>query len=253
MSGLAGHRVVVTRTRERASGLVDLLQERGAVAIVVPLIATEPIAAPRDVAGAAAELAAAPAPRWVAFTSATAVRLVVGALGELPPGTRVAAVGAETAAALRACGVQAEVVASEWDAAGLARTMAAAGVRGATVWLPCAEGARAALPEGLRAAGATVRVQPVYRSVMPADAPRRLAAALDTGIDAVTLTSGSTARHLVRALGPRALPAGVVVACIGPQTASDARGCGLGVSVVAAEPSARGLVAALEGVWPVSD
>ncbi|HEX6539719.1 MAG TPA: uroporphyrinogen-III synthase, partial [Candidatus Dormibacteraeota bacterium] len=120
---------------------------------------------------------------------------------------------------------------------------------GALVWFPAAEGAGAALPEGLRAAGAEVRTQAVYRSVMPPDAPRRLAAALDTGVDAVTLTSGSTARHLVRALAGRALPDGAVVVCIGPHTADVARRCGIGVTGVADEPSARGLVTALDRAW----
>lgn len=247
MSSLHGRRVLVTRTRERAAGLVDTLHDRGAEAVVVPLIATQPLASPDDVRAAAEALAAAAAPRWAAFTSATAVRLVLGAVDpELLRGFRLAAVGRETARALAACGVGVEVVAAEQDASGLARAIAGRGVGGATVWLPCAEGARAALPEGLRAVGADVRVQPVYRSLMPSDAPRRLRGALDAGLDAVTLTSGSTARNLVAALGDRPLPSYIVVACIGAQTASAARGAGLDVTAVAADANAAALVDALE-------
>ena len=43
---LAGRRVLVTRARERAAGLVDALHELGAQVLVVPLLATEPIIAP---------------------------------------------------------------------------------------------------------------------------------------------------------------------------------------------------------------
>jgi uroporphyrinogen-III synthase len=80
---------------------------------------------------------------------------------------------------------------------------------------------------------------------MPPPAPERLRAALDGGIDAITLTSGSTARNLVRALGSDRLPVNVAVVCIGEQTATEARLAGLTVQAVAAVPSVEGLVGAL--------
>lgn len=211
----------------------------------MPLIATQPVATPDEVAGHAARLAAAAAPRWVAFTSATAVRLVLGIGLESLRDVRVAAVGAETAAALRAAGAPADLVATESDAGGLARALAERDVAGASVWIPVAEGASGLLPEGLTASGAHVDVQVLYRSVMPEDAPRRLAAALERPLDAVTLTSGSTARNLVAALRGRMLPPGTVVVCIGRQTAAAASAAGLAVTTVADEPSASGIVAAL--------
>ena len=93
---LAGRRVLVTRTREQAAGLVDALHQRGADVVVVPMIATVVLAAPDVVAASFAELMAAPPPRWAVFTSATAVRLVFGSL-EVDPqlALSVAAVGAE--------------------------------------------------------------------------------------------------------------------------------------------------------------
>ena len=246
--GLSGRRVLVTRTRERAAGLVDALHERGAEAVVVPLIATQPLATPDEIVTAVRALAAAPAPRWAAFTSATAVRLALGATGpDALRGVEVAAVGAETAATLQARGVRV-ALAGVADADALADALEAAGMQGATVWFPAAEAARSALPERLRAVGADVTVQPVYRTVMPDDAPRRLAVALDQGVDAVTLTSGSTARNLVRALGQRALSPATAVVCIGAHTADAARAVGLDVAAVASEPSAAGLVEALESV-----
>lgn len=256
MSPLGGRRVLVTRTRERAEGLVDTLHERGAEAVVVPLIATQPIASPDVIAAAADGLAVAPEPRWAVFTSATAVRLVMGVSGaastrERLAGVQLAAVGAATAAAIAAAGAHADVIAAEADAAGLATALEHAGVRGATVWFPAAEAAAPTLPQRLRAAGARVEVQPVYRSVMPADAPRRLGVALEAGLDAVTLTSRSTARNLVRALQGRALPPSTVVACIGEQTASVARAAGVTVTTTADEASAGGLVAALERAFSV--
>ena len=245
---LSGRRVLVTRTRERAAGLVDALHEQGAEAVVVPLIATQPLASPAEIVAALTALTEAPPPQWVAFSSATAVRLVLGAAGtDALQDVRVAAVGAETAEALRAREVRADIVGVA-DAAALAGALEASGMRGATVWFPSAEASRPELPARLRAAGAVVTVQPVYRTVLPEDASRRLAVALDRGIDAVTLTSGSTARHLVRALGERSLPPATMVVCIGEQTAREAHAAGLDVAAVARTPSAAGLVEALESV-----
>jgi uroporphyrinogen-III synthase len=243
---LAGRRVLVTRTREQGEGLVDRLHDAGASVLVVPLITITPIADPDAIARAAAEVSAAPAPRWVAFTSATAVRLVLGAIGgSALAGMRIAAVGPSTAAALQAEGAAPDLVAGEHDAAGLAGAMLERGVAGATVWLPVAEAARDEFAQRLRNGGATVRVQHIYRSVMPVCAPEDLRAALAGGVDAITLTSGSTARHLVDALGSNPVPEGVVIVCIGEQTAADARAAGLTVAAIAAEASAQGLVRAL--------
>ena len=248
MLPLAGRLVLVTRTREQAEGLVDRLHGLGASVVVVPLIATEPIATPEAIVRTATEVRATPPPRWAAFTSATAVRLVLGAAGaDVVDGMLVAAVGPATAGALTDAGVAVDLVSSGRDSSALADAMLARGVAGATVWFPSAEAATTTLPAALSAGGATVIVQSVYRSVMPAAAPARLLSALDHGIDAITLTSGSSARNLRAALGTVDLPPGVVIACIGEQTASEARASGFRVGAVAKEASAEGLVAAVMG------
>ena len=99
---LRGRTIMVTRTRDQAEGLVDSLHALGATVVVVPLISTVPIARPEEIVSAAARTRAAPVPRWIAFTSATAVRLVLGAAGaDALSGIQIAAVGPATAAALR--------------------------------------------------------------------------------------------------------------------------------------------------------
>jgi uroporphyrinogen-III synthase len=140
-----------------------------------------------------------------------------------------------------------DLIASDHDGSGLAASMLTQGMAAATVWFPSAEAAAKALPAALTSGGATVIVQCIYRSVMPAAAPARLRSALATGLDAITLTSGSTARNLKAALGGRRLPSRVLVACIGEHTASEARAAGLSVEAVATQASADGLVAALTG------
>jgi len=243
---LAGRRVLVTRTRDQAEGLVDRLHAAGASVVVVPLIVTVPIADPDAIARVAAEAGQAAPPRWVAFTSATSVRLVLGAAGTAAmSGFLVAAVGPATAAALEAEGVAVDLVPGKHDADGLAEAMLQRGMSGATVWFPVAEGARGGFAESLRAGGASVAVQHIYRSVMPVSAPQRLRAGLAGGVDAITLTSGSTARNLVQAMGPAGVPPEVVIVCIGEQTAAEARASGLRVHAVAGDTSVEGLVRAL--------
>jgi uroporphyrinogen-III synthase len=243
---LIGRRVLVTRTREQAQGLVDRLHAAGASVVVVPLITTVPVAEPDAIFRVAAEVNTASGPRWVAFTSATAVRLVLGAAGlEAIADMLVAVVGPATAEAVEAAGRQPDLVAGEHDAAGLSAAMLDRGIAGASVWFPVAEGAGADFAQALRAAGATVFEQHIYKSVMPDSAPERLRVAFDSGIDAITLTSGSTARHLVEAVGANGVPARTPIVCLGEQTASEARRAGLAVAAVARIASIEGLVDAV--------
>jgi uroporphyrinogen-III synthase len=236
----------VTRTREQAAGLVDRLHAAGATVTVVPMINTVPLATPDQVRAAAARLAAHPGERWAALTSATAVRLVAGALGgPLPDAVRLAVVGPETADAARLAGFAVALQPAVHSAEGLAAALTERDLRGAAAWLPAAEGAVRVLPDRLRAAGAVVEETPLYRTALPAGAPERLRRALDAGQDAVILTSASTARHLVAALDGRRLPEGIAVVCIGVKTAEAAAACGIGVTATAAEQSAAGLVDAL--------
>jgi len=235
----------VTRTRERAAGLVDRLHRLGADVEIVPLLTTVPIASPDDISAQARALAEAPADRIAVFTSATAARMVLGVVDpSVLAGVAVAVVGPETAAAVRAAGVEVDVVPSVHDAASLAEALIQRGVTGARVWFPVAEGASDVIPERLKGAGAEVRVQLLYRSAMPDDAPRRMRTALQRGVDAITLTSGRTAKHLRQAADGESLGS-CVVACIGDATAAVARGLGLPVAVVAREHTARGLADAV--------
>jgi uroporphyrinogen-III synthase len=190
----------------------------------------------------------AASPRWAVFTSATAARLVLPVAGdELGEVALVAVVGPDTADALGEAGIRVELVAAEHDADGLAGELVARGMDGAAVWLPEAEASRPALAGRLREAGADLRITVLYRTDMPAEAPQRLARALESPADAITLTSGSTAENLSRALEGRRLDPGIAVVCIGEQTAEAARRFGIDVAAVARPSSRAGLVAALIG------
>ena len=247
MNELADVRVVVTRARHQASALARLLRRQGAHVLLVPVIDIAPPEswAPLD---AALGRAAAGDLDWIVFTSANAVEAVLdreGAPGALRS-TRVAAVGRATAGALEERGRRADLVPSTFTGSSLASAL---GAGGGSVLVPRAEEAPRTIVEALLAAGWAVQEVTAYRNIV---ARRSKDADVVSGgeFDAVTFTSGSTARNFAAVVGPPGAlglaPGGSkVVACIGPQTATVARASGYAVDVVAPEHTASGLVAAL--------
>lgn len=240
---LFGRRVVVTRSREQASGLRRRLEALGAEVLEVPTIATEPVPG----TDLASPLAGAD---WVAFTSPNAVGAVTAQLRDArafagPAGAgRIAAVGPGTAAALAAFGVVADLVPERNLAEGLVDAFPDGPGR---VFLPQAADARPALAEGLRAKGWTVDVAVAYRTVaVPLDERDRT---LATAADAITFTSSSTITNFIGAAGAASVPR--VVVSIGPVTSETARELGLVVTAEASPHTIDGLadavVASLSG------
>jgi uroporphyrinogen III methyltransferase/synthase len=105
------------------------------------------------------------------------------------------------------------------------------------------------LVDGLRAAGCTVDVAPVYRTVPASrDAGPALRHALSAGeVDAVVLTAGSAVASLCDLLGDDApaLLARIAVVSLGPVTTQALRARGIAVAAEAATPSDAGLLDAL--------
>jgi uroporphyrinogen-III synthase len=191
---------------------------------------------------------------WVMFTSQNAVELVwrtmrdrgldARSLGH----ARIAAIGRATADALLASGLAADVIPERFVAESLVEALGRRDdVKGRRVLLPRAADARDVLPEGLRALGAHVDVIPIYRTVLDGDGAARVAERLRAGdIDLVTLSSSSTARFFVDAVGveaARVAPA----ASIGPVTSAAARALGLRVAVESEQSTIPALVDAIVG------
>ncbi len=237
---LAGKRVLVTRASRQASKMTKLLAERGAVAVVVPMLEVLPPSDPAPMTEARAEVDRYD---WIVFTSANGVEAFGPGLGR----AKIAAVGPGTAQALARVDLVPAVHKGDDLAAELARTIPP----GARVLVARAEVARDVVPDVLRAAGYLVDVVAVYRTVAVSDLADRIAsviAELEAGtLDAVTFTSSSTVDHLVAALGPCAgLLERTCVASIGPITTATAEQHGVRVDVTAPEHTVPGLVTALE-------
>ncbi|MDB4993945.1 MAG: Uroporphyrinogen-III methyltransferase [Myxococcaceae bacterium] len=257
---LFGKRVLVTRAADQASSTARLLGERGARVVLLPTIEVHAPSDPAPMERAIAALGTASA-SWdlVAFTSANGVERAWSELHRQKRDARafggllVAAIGPATAAALEARGVHPDIVAAELKGEGLAAAILAQRPKSSPaprVLLLRALVARDALPEALREAGCTVDIVPVYET-KPASAAAgaALAEQLESGsIDAVTLTSSSTATHLVALLGGRApvLLGKTRVASIGPITTETATQLGIRVDVTADPHTVPALIESLE-------
>jgi len=245
---LSGWRVLVTRQPEQAGGLAEALVREGAFVVEVPLIE---IAPPDDPAPLQEAVERLEAYDWLALTSANAARAFAAALGTrpVPKDLRIATVGRSTTDAVSEALAGATVAlspAQDFRAEGLLAAFAGQDVRGRRVLIPASARARETLAAGLTAQGARVDVVTAYRTLTPADAPARLAAALAGGVDVVTLASPSAVEGFVSSC-----PAGAAwprAVAIGPVTEAAARKAGMEVAGVAATAGQAGIVAVLAGL-----
>jgi len=242
---LAGWRVLVPRGGPWGDQVAANLRSKGAQPIVAPMInfaATDDAPALNE---ALTRLAAGEFD-WMTITSATTVDVLASHRAVVAPGTRIAAVGETTAAALVAAGYHVDIVPSEENSArGLLEEWetATAGVIPLRVLTLRSEIAKPLLTEGLRRIGHNVESVVAYRTIgVPVS--DQVVADVNAGlVRAVLVTSGSVARQVRDQFG--LIPANTLVACIGPQTAKDARAMGLRVDVIADERTAESLIEAL--------
>jgi len=246
----------VTRAREQAMELVDLIEDLGAQAIEGAAVR---IAAVADTSALDEAAATASNFDWLVFTSQNGVdhfmRRVMEGPGDVRSlkGPRICAVGPATADKLALYGLKVDVVPREHRAERAVEAMRAyAEIKGAKVLFPRSEIAREVLADDLRKAGAQVTDVVAYRTL--AAEPQRegdpdvYKLLLERQVDAVTFTSASSVRHFVKTLGEEQAPdllAGTVVASIGPVTAEAAQQLGITSTIVPTEYTVPGLVKAL--------
>lgn len=240
---LSGCRVLVPRGGEFGTRLAERVEELGGVATVAPLIGFAPPEKVESLHGALEQLTEGRYD-WLVLTSATTVEALGDVLGEVPSTTRVAAVGPATAAAVRAQGSQVHLMPeSDYSALGLLAVWPSGPSR---VLLPQSEIAAETLTEGLSAHGADVDAITAYRTVPVPISGDVLDSIWGGRIDAVLLTSGSTARQLKAQCAP--VPETTLVVCIGESTATAATEAGLRVDAIAARSEGESLIQALVGL-----
>jgi uroporphyrinogen III methyltransferase/synthase len=249
---LLGKRVLVTRSREQASDLVALLEDRGAHCIELPTIE---VSGPEDTGPLDHALRSLSSFDWVVFSSANAVRFFFDRLFSLGfdlramGGIRIAAVGSATAKGIAAFHLGVDLVPEDFRAEGLLDAFRHIGVSGRRILIPRAEKARQVLPQGLAAEGALVEVVTAYQTCMPDVEPEVLDTLEQEPVDCVTFTSSSTVRNfcslLCRESRDKVLEK-AAVACIGPVTAETARKSGMEVAIMPEESTIPALVSAIE-------
>jgi len=272
---LLGKRILVTRTREQASSFSERLRKLGAVPFEFPVIRIAPPLDWQPLDDALRHLCGATFSYydWLIFTSVNGVESVFARLNEfglaltVASGTRVAAIGPATAAALARYGVQTDLVPGEYIAEGVAAALIedaqsrGESLAGKRILLPRASVARDVLVTGLQVAGAIVDEVSAYRTlpVSSDDAQGRdVARMLQSGeLHILTFTSSSTVRNFMQWLlssAPKTaeklrdnatgdpLP---IIACIGPVTAQTARELGLHPQIEASTFTIDGLIEAI--------
>jgi uroporphyrinogen III methyltransferase / synthase len=237
---LAGTSVVVTRPKAQASGLAARLRDLGARVVDAPAIRPEPLTFTVPALGGF-DLVVLSSPNGVA-------RFFVGLResgrdARALAGARVAVIGPGTADALRAQGVEPDLVPRKAVGESLAELLADAEVRRALVVR--ARGGRDVVRAALEDAGAEVDVLEPYVTVAEPLDERTRARAL--AADWATFTSASSARFFTEAVGGADVvrESGLRLASIGPVTSAALRELGLEPALEAAEHTPDGLVAAL--------
>lgn len=249
---LAGRRIVVTRSRQQAGKLTAALQSLGAVVIELPLIEIIPPSSYEPLDEALRHLDTY---QWLIVTSANTARV----LGErsrhagVPLADfkhpKIIAIGSATAEGLREQGIDVDLIPEKYVAESVLQLLSGV-APGTRVLLARAAVARDVIPDELNRSGASVDIVDAYQTVLPEGSEtkaQQLFADPGYAIDAVTFTSSSTVKHMIRLLaqaGIRVPPPGVRAISIGPVTSVVLREYGWPPAVEAVQSDIAGLVEA---------
>jgi uroporphyrinogen III methyltransferase/synthase len=250
---LAGKRIVITRSAAQSEAIARELAARGAIPVVVPLVA---FAEPEDFAPLDAAIAEIQRFDWMILTSAQAVRALVKRCEELKRSLlrrenklRIGCVGPVSAEAARQAGLPIEYVAETHSGAGLAEELGNR-LHGAKVLLPRSDRANPDLPPALKRYGAEVTEVIAYRTLRPtATDEGNLRQIAEGAADAVLFFSPSAVHHFVELLGSeqlRELQDKLSIAAVGPVTGSALREAGVRRIVLAGDTTAAAVIEALE-------
>jgi uroporphyrinogen III methyltransferase/synthase len=240
---LFGKRIVVTRARGQASDLKRLLEDAGAQVIQLPTIEIGP---PSSYESLDAVVRAIGDYQWLIFTSSNGVEAFFdrmrqhdGKDSRALANVRIAAVGESTAHALRARGIEPDLIPPKFQSTALLPLLPddQKGVR--TAVIRAAEG-REELIDALRRRGGTVDLAIAYET-------RRVASSVDElhDIDVVTFTSGSTVDNFFEVLPDKSVIEGALLASIGPTTSQAIRRRGREPDIEAPQATIDSLVDAI--------
>jgi uroporphyrinogen III methyltransferase/synthase len=249
---LRGKRILVTRARSQALGLVKRIEALGGEVVEFPTIEIRPPESYGPLDQAIKQIASYD---WLIFTSVNGVDQFLDRFEKLGKnladlaGVEVGAIGPETAKRLAAAQIHPSLVPRQYQAEGILEALISETVLGKRILIPRAAKARDILPETLRQWGARVDVVEAYQTVLPqVDVSVLFRLLREGGIDMITFTSSSTVTNLaamLRAQDLRRLLSRAVIACIGPITKKAVEDLGMRPEVVSEEFTIPGLVNAM--------
>jgi uroporphyrinogen-III synthase len=225
LGGLRGKRVVVTRATGQSDDLVRDLEAKGAVAVILPLVAFGPADNLTDLDEGILQLDRFD---WILLTSQNSLRALEQRcqalrldLSARVGNARVAVVGPATAEAVKKAGIEVAYIAKKHQGVSLAQELASE-VKGKRVFLPRSDRANPELVKRLQQLDATVKEVVAYRTVSPDQAAfAKVRATLEQGADAILFFSPSAVHHLQQLLGNERvleLSRQLIFAAIGPVT-----------------------------------
>lgn len=235
-------KVLITRPCAQANDFAENLRTAGFEPVFFPVIEIKEVENNVELQNAISNIQKY---AWVVFTSVNAAEIVLnGSAPAVFAGVKIAAVGPKTAAALRKYNFKPDFIPDEYIGAAI---MSGLGdVKDEWILLPRAELAREELPKAIIKAGGVAHEIIVYQT-LPAEIDLNGLAALKSGVDVVTFTSGSAVENFIELarqnhLNPLNLPNTPLFACIGPVTAETARAAGLPNLIIAEEYTTDGLI-----------
>jgi uroporphyrinogen III methyltransferase/synthase len=246
---LWGAKILVTRARAQASGLLERIRDEGGEAIEFPSIE---IIRESDLSALHSAFAVIGKYAWIIFTSVNAVDIFFEEMRSREidirqlQGIKICAIGPATYAGLVNRGLLADLVPEEYRAEGIIDELKTRIQPEERILLPRAEGAREILPESFRELGVIVDEVILYRAVAASHVNLPLLEDIRQGqVDYITFTSSSTVSNFVKIIGAEFIKefnSRVKVACIGPITAETAREYGFTVDVMPAQYTIEALL-----------
>ncbi len=231
---LVGQRIVVTRARPQAAGLIREVEQLGGVAIRLPLL--EIIDAEDGGVALRDSIERLSANDWLVVLSPNGAQRIVAEIDQ-PVGSRLAVIASGTAAVFENAGWVIDLIPEVASSVGLLAAFDAVEVEG-RVLIAQAENGRTELADGLLARNVDVGVVVAYRNIMPTVDQDVAMAAADS--DVVVFASPSAVERYVDNVG--LLPANAV--CIGGVTAATATAAGFSVATASA-PTIDAVISAL--------
>ena len=235
---LNNRKIVITRNREQAVGLITALETLGAECILFPTIRISPVA---DWTKCDKALQKINDYQWIVFSSANGVRYFLERAREIKKenfNNKIAVVGNKTKRELEDLGFKVSLIPDSYSATGLIESFKDENINGARILIPTSEIARDELLVGLQNLGAVVDQIAVYRNDCCLDQSSDLIlnAFEQNTIDAVLFFSSSAVECFVKILGPEVCRkfnnSKAVIAAIGETTAASAQSAGFKVKII---------------------